>query len=63
MFTLIYQGEPHVIVNITEDGANAALDAIGRLMDGGSIELLTNNGQPLVELKLSSPAAMAASLY
>jgi hypothetical protein len=60
MFTLVYKGERCVIVNISEDGANTALDAIGRMMDGGSIELLTGNGGVIVALQLSSPAAMPA---
>jgi hypothetical protein len=60
VFTLIYKGEPHVIVNISEDAANAALDAIGRMMNGGGIELLTGNGGVIVVLQLSDPAAMPA---
>ena len=61
MFTLIYKGAPHVIVNITEEAANAALDAIGGMMDGGAIELLSGNGTALAVLKLSNPAAQDAS--
>lgn len=60
MFTLIYKGKPHVIVNISEDGANTALDALAVMMNGGSIELLTGNGGVIVTLPLSSPAAMPA---
>ena len=60
MFTLIYKGKPHVIMNIAEDAANAALDAIGELMNGGSIEILSGEGSPLAVLKLSDPAAMPA---
>ena len=33
--------------SIAEDVVNAALDAIGELMDGGSIELLTGDGRVL----------------
>jgi hypothetical protein len=60
MFTLIYKGEPCVIINISEEAGNTALDAIGRLMDGGSIELMSNTGNVLAVLKLSNPAAMPA---
>lgn len=61
MFTLIYKGKPHVIVNISEDGANIALDALGRMMSGGNVELLTGNGGVIVTLPLSDPAAMPAT--
>ena len=60
VFTLIYKGERCVIVNISEDGANAALDTLGNMMNGGSIELLTGDGGVLATLQLSDPAAMAA---
>ena len=60
MFTLIYKGERCVIVNISEDGANAALDTLGNMMNGGSIELLTGDDGVIATLRLSDPAAMAA---
>lgn len=49
-----------MIVNISEDGANTALDALGVMMNGGSVELLTPNGGMIVVLPLSNPAAMPA---
>ena len=58
---LPYKGRRYVIMNIAEDAANAALDAIGELMNGGSIELLSGEGSPLAVLKLSDPAAMPAA--
>jgi hypothetical protein len=61
VFTLIYKGEPAVIVNISEDGANAALDTLGNMMNGGSIELLTGDGGVLATLQLSDPAAQTAT--
>jgi hypothetical protein len=61
VFTLIYKGEPYVIVNISEDGAAAALNALGRMMDGGSIELLSDTGNVLAVLRLSNPAAEEAT--
>jgi hypothetical protein len=60
VFTLIYKGERCVIVNISEDGANAALDTLGNMMNGGAIELLTGNGGVLATLRLSDPAAQEA---
>ena len=39
MFALTHKGKKYVTMNISEDGANAALDAVGQLMNGGSIEL------------------------
>jgi hypothetical protein len=60
MWLLKYKGKPAVIVDISEDGANTALDALGAMMSGGSIELLTANGGVIVTLQLSSPAAMPA---
>jgi hypothetical protein len=61
MFTLIYKGERCVIVNISEDGANAALDTLGNMMNGGSLELLTGDGGVLATLRLSDPAAQTAT--
>jgi hypothetical protein len=61
MFTLPYRGRRYVIMNIAEDAANAALDRIGELMNGGSIELLSGEGSQLAVLKLSDPAAMPAA--
>lgn len=61
MFTLLYKGERAVIVNVSEDGANTALDALGVMMNGGSIELLTGNGGVIATLQLSDPAAMPAT--
>ena len=49
-----------MIVNISEDGANAALDTLGNMMNGGAIELLTGNGGVLATLRLSDPAAQEA---
>ena len=49
-----------MIVNISEPAADAALDAIGAMMNAGSIELLTGDGDVLATLKLSDPAAEAA---
>ena len=60
MFAFTYRGRRYVIMNIAEDAANAALDAISELMNGGSIELLSDEGSPLAMLRLSDPAAMPA---
>ena len=43
-----------------ETAANAGLDAIGAMMNGGSIELLEASGNVVATLKLSNPAAQAA---
>jgi hypothetical protein len=50
-----------LIINLSEPASNAALDATGAMMNGGSIELLSPNGGVLVTLKLSDPATQAAS--
>jgi hypothetical protein len=60
MFALTHRGKRFVIMNISEAAANTALDAIGELMNGGSIEILSGEGSPLAVLKLSDPAAMPA---
>jgi hypothetical protein len=49
-----------MIVNLSEDASNAALDAIGQMMNGGAIELLTGNGGVLVTLRLANPATQTA---
>ena len=48
------------MIELSPIAADAMLDVLGRMMDGGSIELMADNGRVLAELKLSSPAAMAA---
>jgi len=60
MFTLLHKGRRFVIMNMSADAANVALDAIGNMMNGGSIELLSGEGTPLAVLRFSDPAAMPA---
>ena len=48
------------MIILCDAAGNAALDAIGRMMNGGSIEILSANGNPLAVLRLSDPAAMPA---
>jgi hypothetical protein len=48
------------IVQLAEDGANAALDGIARRMDAGFLEILTANGTPIARLRLSGVAAPPA---
>jgi hypothetical protein len=47
-----------VILELSETASNAMLEALSMLMDGGSIELQTDDGATLAVLRLSSPAAM-----
>jgi hypothetical protein len=47
-------------VELSDTAGNAMLDALSILMDGGSIELMSDNQRLLAVLKLSNPAAMAA---
>jgi hypothetical protein len=49
-----------VIVNLSETAGNVVLNSLSGLMDGGSIELLSNQGEVLAVLKLSDPAAQDA---
>jgi hypothetical protein len=46
-----------MMINLSEAASNAMLDELSRLMDGGSIELLTGDGKVLAVLNLSDPAA------
>jgi len=48
------------MIELSPTAADAMLDVLSALMDGGNIELMANNGRLLAVLKLSSPAAMAA---
>lgn len=50
-----------MIVNLSEATSNIMLDAVARTMDGGSIEILSSDGNMLVSLKLSNPVAEAAA--
>jgi hypothetical protein len=47
-------------LELSEIAADAMLEALSKMMDGGSIELLSDNQHTLAVLKLSDPAAMAA---
>ena len=49
-----------MIINLSEAASNAMLDTLGDMMDGGTIELASDNGARLAVLKLSYPAAGAA---
>ena len=48
-----------MIVELSETASNVMLEALSELLDGGSIELLSDQ-RVLAVLKLSSPAAMPA---
>jgi hypothetical protein len=49
-----------VTVNLSEAAANEMLDTLGKMMNGGTIALLADNGAILAVLKLSHPAADTA---
>lgn len=61
MWSLIYKGERHVIVDLSETASNTALDTVATMMNGGSIEMLSADGNLLAVLKLSNPATGRAS--
>jgi hypothetical protein len=46
-------------INLSEQASNAILDTLARLMDGGSIELMSDSQRVLAVLRLSSPATLA----
>jgi len=48
------------MIELSPIAADAMLDVLGGLMDGGNIELMADNGRVLAMLKLSSPAVMPA---
>jgi hypothetical protein len=45
---------------LSETAANAMLDELSRIMDGGSIEFQAGDGKLLVVLQLPDPATMGA---
>ena len=47
------------MIKLSETAGNAMLDAIGSLMDGGSLEMW-GDGKRLAVLKLANPAALVA---
>ena len=49
-----------MLVELSETASNLMLDALSALMDGGSIELMSDS-KLLAVLKLSNPAAMTAA--
>lgn len=50
-----------MIIELSEQTSNALLDVLSDLMDGGSIELLSDDERKLAVLKLSSQATGEAS--
>lgn len=48
------------MIELSANASNAMLDELSRLMDGGSIELLSGDGRVLVALKLGDPVAQEA---
>jgi hypothetical protein len=48
-----------MMINLSETASNAMLDVLSELMDGGSIELMSDE-RVLAVLKLSNPAASIA---
>lgn len=50
-----------IVVELSQAASNALLDTLGGLMDGGSIELLSDEQRRLAVLRLSDPATMPAS--
>lgn len=49
------------MINLSEAASNATLDTLSALMDGGSIELLSDTDRLLVVMRLSNPAAGPAA--
>jgi hypothetical protein len=49
------------VINLSEAAGNATLDTLSALMDGGSIELLSDTDRLLVVMRLSDPAAGPAA--
>ena len=50
-----------MIVNLSETASDAMLDALSEILNGGVIELLSDDQRLLAALKLSNPAAQAAA--
>jgi hypothetical protein len=50
-----------MILELSEQASNTILDALADMLDGGSIQLLADNGRPLAILQLSNPATIQAS--
>jgi hypothetical protein len=55
-FTFTYRGET-MIANLSQGTSSAMLAVLSELLNGGSIELLSLDGEILVVLPLSDPAA------
>jgi hypothetical protein len=50
-----------MIVNLSTSASDEALNSIGRLLNNGSIELLTQSGSIICTLPLSNPATKPAA--
>jgi hypothetical protein len=50
-----------MILNLAHDGANAMLDALGKQLDAGVLEILSDGQQVLARLRFASPAGAAAA--
>ena len=58
-FTFSYGGTS-MVVNLAEDASDAMLNALSEMLNAGSVELLSSDGNTLAVLQLSNPAAKAA---
>src|SRR5262245_27722873 len=50
-----------MIVALSKAASNSMLESLARMLDGGSIQLLSEDGRILAVLKLSDPAALDIS--
>lgn len=49
------------MIILSDAASNQMLDSVGRMLNGGSIELLDATGTVMATLKLSNPATMEAA--
>lgn len=49
-----------MILQLSEQAGNAVLNSLGALLNGGTIEVLTNDGKLIAALRLSNPATQPA---
>ena len=50
-----------MMLELSDQANNAILDTLATMLDGGSIQLLADNGRMLALLQLSNPATLSAA--
>ena len=57
VFSVIFRGKRCMILSLSEDANDAMLDSLATMMDGGTLEMLSDDDDLLVSMPLANPVA------